>query len=53
MWIAALEEDHVEVYRRPGAEGYGEKTAFIRGEAVTIDALPEVGAFAVEAMLRP
>ena len=53
VWIVALEEDHLEVYRKPGPEEYGEKTVFIRGEAAMIEALPEVGAFAVEAMLRP
>ena len=53
VWIVALEEDHVEVYRKPGPEGYGEKTRCIRGEAVTIETLPEAGAFAVDAMLRP
>ena len=53
VWIVALEEDQVAVYRNPGAEGYAEEKAFKRGEAVTIEALPEVGHFAVEDMLRP
>ena len=53
VWIVALEEDHIEVYRKPGLEGYEEKTVCVRGEAVTIEALPEAGAFAVDAMLRP
>ena len=53
VWIAALEEDHIEVHRKPGPEGYGEERSFIRGEAATIEALPEAGGFAIEAMLRP
>ena len=53
VWIVALEEDHVKVYRKPGPAGYAEKMQFGRGEAITIEALPETGSFAVDAMLRP
>ena len=53
VWIVALEEDQVEVYRKPGPAEYGEQAVFIRGEAVTIEALPGAGVFAVDAMLRP
>lgn len=53
VWVVALEEDHVAVYRKPGAEGYAEEVQFIRGEAIAIETLPEAGYFAVEEMLRP
>ena len=53
VWIVVLEEDCLEVYRKPGATGYAEERSFGRGEAVSIEALPAAGAFAVDAMLRP
>ena len=53
VWVVALEEDHVAVYRKPGPAGYAEEVQFGRGEAITIEALPEAGSFAVEDMLRP
>ena len=52
-WVVALEEDHVEVYRKPGPAGYAEEAQFGRGETLTIEALPEAGRFAVDDMLRP
>ena len=50
-WIVALEEDHIEVYRRPQAQGYAERQVFKRGEAVEIEALPALGAFSVDEIL--
>ena len=43
----ALQEECVEVYRKPGPAGYAETTSFGRGEELTVEALPEVGTFAV------
>ena len=51
LWVLALEEERVHVYRRPGANGYGEYAVVERGAAVDITALPEVGAIPVAAML--
>ena len=51
LWVLALEEERVHVYRRPGANGYGEYAVVERSAAVDITALPEVGAIPVAAML--
>ena len=51
LWVLALEEERVHVYRRPGANGYAEYAVVERGAAVDITALPEVGAIPVAAML--
>ncbi len=51
LWVLALEEERVHVYRRPGANGYAEHAVVERGAAVDITALPEVGAIPVAAML--
>ena len=51
VWIVALEEDHVDVYRRPGSDGYLEHAVLARGEQATVAALPSVGPFDVEEML--
>jgi Uma2 family endonuclease len=53
VWIVALEDDHVAVYRHPGPTGYAETRRAERGEEIAIAALPEAGTFAVDAMLRP
>ncbi len=53
VWVVSLEDDHVVVYRKPGPAGYDEELQFGRGEAITIEALPEAGGFAVDDMLRP
>ena len=50
-WIVALDEDHIEVYRRPQAQGYAERQVFQRGEALEIEALPTLGTFSVDAIL--
>lgn len=51
LWVLALEEERVHVYRRPGANGYGEYAVVERSAAGDITALPEVGAIPVAAML--
>lgn len=51
VWIVALEEEHVEVYRRPREQGYAERQLFNRGDALEIEALPALGAFSVDEML--
>ena len=51
LWVLALEEERVHVYRRPGANGYAEHAIVERGAALDITALPEVGAIPVAAML--
>ena len=51
LWVLALEEERVHVYRRPGANGYGEYAVVERGAAVDITELPEVDAIPVAAML--
>ena len=48
VWIVALQEERVEVYRKPGPAGYAETASFGRGEELTVEALPEVGTFAVD-----
>lgn len=53
VWVVALEEGHIEIYRKPGPTGYAEERHVGRGETITIEALPEAGYFAVDDMLRP
>ena len=48
VWVVALQEERVEVYRKPGPAGYAETASFGRGEELTVEALPEVGTFAVD-----
>ena len=51
VWVIALDEQRVHVYRRPGAEGYAEHRVFQGGASLEIGALPDAGVFAVDAML--
>ena len=51
VWIVALPEERIEVYRKPGPAGYAEEASFGRGEELTVEALPEVGTFAVDEIL--
>ena len=51
VWIVALEEDQVDVYRQPGPEGYATRVVLERGEEATIEALPDVGLFEISEML--
>jgi Uma2 family endonuclease len=41
-WLANLETDRLEVYRRPTADGYRDTRVVGRGEPITIEALPDV-----------
>ena len=51
VWIVDLQGERVEVYREPGPEGYAEEASFERREELTVEALPNVGTFAVDAIL--
>ena len=51
VWIVALQEERLEVYRKPGPAGYAEEASFGRGEELTVEALPDVGTFAVDEIL--
>lgn len=51
VWVVALDEQRVHVYRRPGAEGYAEHVISGRDASLEIAALPEAGTFPVQAML--
>ena len=51
VWIVALGEEHVEVYRRPTAQGYATRTVVSRGDVLTVEALPELGHLAVTDVL--
>lgn len=51
LWVPALPEERVHVYRRPGPDGYAEHTVAERGALLHIIALPDVEAIPVDAML--
>lgn len=51
VWIVALPEERVEVYRKPGPAGYAGEASFGRGEELSVEALPDVRAFAVSEIL--
>ena len=53
VWVVALEEGHVYVYRRPEAGGYAEETTIGRGDVLGVEALPAAGLFAVDEVLGP
>jgi Uma2 family endonuclease len=42
VWIVVLRRSIVEVYRNPGAGGYGSKTILARGESLSPLAFPDV-----------
>lgn len=50
-WIVVLDEETVEVYRQPEAEGYAERHRAERGETLDCVALPEMEALAVADVL--
>ena len=50
VWLVNLNEECLEVYRQPTANGYEIVQTFQRGESVTIQALPNV-TFTVDEML--
>ena len=51
VWIVALEEEHIEVYRRPQARDYAERQVFKRGEGFETEALPALGVMAIDEIL--
>ena len=51
VWVIALDEQRVHVYRRPGADGYTEHSVLQSGDSLEVGAFPDAGAFAVDAML--
>jgi len=51
VWIVALQADQIHIYREPSASGYAEHTTCERGDALTIQALPDASPFAVEDVL--
>ncbi|HLT47219.1 MAG TPA: Uma2 family endonuclease [Rubricoccaceae bacterium] len=54
VWIVALPEERVHVYRRPTPEGYAEHAVFERGAALRAGALPEdVPPLPIEVALGP
>lgn len=42
VWLLALDEDRLYLYRQPGADGYAETRTLERGDTVNVTALPEV-----------
>lgn len=51
VWIVALQEEHVEVYRGPQPEGYAEVVRRAPGETLTVAALPHVEPIPVDELL--
>lgn len=51
VWIVALTEGYVEVYRRPSPNGYGEMRRYTRGEMIAGITLAELGMVAVDDIL--
>jgi len=51
VWIVALDEDRVHVYRQPKPDRYVEHTTADRGGSLTVQALPDAGPFAFEDVL--
>lgn len=53
VWIVSLPDDVLEVFRRPGAQGYTEHLRLHRGDTVGVEALPAFGEVAVDEVLGP
>lgn len=51
VWIVALTEGYVEVYRRPAADGYGEMRRYQRGEAIVQISVAALGEVLVDDIL--
>lgn len=51
VWIVALDEDQIHGYRQPEGQSYAEHTTYKRSDALTVQALPDAGPFAVEEIL--
>jgi Uma2 family endonuclease len=52
VWLVDLEAERVEVYRRPGAEGYEEVRSLGRGETVSPLSFPDL-TLGVDELLEP
>ena len=52
LWLVDLGSEQVEVYRRPGEEGYGEVRSLGRGEVVSPLSFPDL-ALGVDELLGP
>ena len=50
LWVIALSEERVHVYRRAGTKGYAEHAVTERGGDIDIAALPDAGPIAVDAL---
>ena len=42
VWLADLDADSIEVYRRPTASGYGDARVLLRGERIAPQAFPDL-----------
>ena len=42
VWIVNLADDQLEVYRKPGEGGYGERVILVRGDSIAPEALPDL-----------
>ena len=51
VWIVALQEERIEVYRKPEPAGYTAVSSFGRGAELTVETLLDVGTFAVDEIL--
>ena len=51
LWIVALDEDRIHVYRQPDGPRYTEHSAHERGDTLTVQALSDIGPFAVKEVL--
>jgi len=51
VWIAALDDDVLHVYRQPSPDGYADHTVLHRGDTIRVETLPEAGTFAVADVL--
>lgn len=51
VWIVALEEETIQVCRRPMGSDYGEIITHLRGETVAVAALPDLEPIAVDEVL--
>ena len=51
VWIVALDEDRIHIYRDPQTTDYAEHATVDRGDALTVQALPDAGSFAAEDVL--
>jgi Uma2 family endonuclease len=50
-WVVDLENEVIEVFRRPEADGYAERIRHHRGDALTVTALPDLSSLPVDDLL--